>query len=134
MAVHIVTQFCFDGASMLNWIARLRDFGIEHPVRIGLAGPTNLSTLCCAMRSAAACARPPRGWRGRPAWCASSSRMSAPDGLLRALAEARADLGDVAPHFFSFGGLARTARWAQAVAERPIAIEGGEGFRVEPPR
>ena len=34
--------------------------------------------------------------------------MSAPDALVRALAQARADgqLGDIAPHFFSFGGIA----------------------------
>jgi len=85
------------------------------------------------MRNAAACARPPRGWRGRPVSCASSSPCRRPDALLRALAEARADLGDVAPHFFSFGGLARTARWAQAVAERRLTLEG-DGFRVEPPK
>jgi len=55
------------------------------------------------------------------------------DHLRLGQAEARADLGDVAPHFFSFGGLARTSRWAQAVAERRITLEG-EGFRVEPPK
>jgi hypothetical protein len=62
--------------------------------------------------------------------------MSAPDALVRALAQARAErhLGEIAPHFFSFGGLARTARWAEAVAQRHIAFEAGEGFRVEPPR
>jgi len=61
--------------------------------------------------------------------------MSAPDGLVRAVAQARADkhLGEIAPHFFSFGGLLGTARWAQAVAQRRIALEAGEGFRVEPP-
>jgi len=133
MAVHIVTQFGFDGASMLKWIARLRNFGIEHPVRIGLAGPTNLATLLryaqrCGVRASA------QGLARQAGLVRQLFAMSAPDALLRVLAEARADLGDVAPHFFSFGGLARTARWAQAVAERRIAIEGGEGFRVEPPK
>ncbi len=132
MAVHIVTQFCFDGASMLRWIGRLRDFGIEHPVRIGLAGPTNLATLLryaqrCGVRASA------QGLARQAGLLRQLFAMSAPDALLRVLAEARADLGDVAPHFFSFGGLARTARWAQAVAERRITLDG-EGFRVEPPR
>src|SRR6516165_9784126 len=45
LAVHIVTQFGFDAQAILQWIARLREFGVEHPVRIGLAGPTNLATL-----------------------------------------------------------------------------------------
>src|SRR6266508_3765744 len=53
LAVHIVTQFCFDAQAILQWIARLRDFGLEHPVRIGLAGPTNLAILfLMAQRSA----------------------------------------------------------------------------------
>jgi hypothetical protein len=30
--VHIVTQFCFDPTTILQWIRRLRDFGLEHPV------------------------------------------------------------------------------------------------------
>jgi methylenetetrahydrofolate reductase (NADPH) len=132
MAVHIVTQFGFDGASMLKWIARLRAFGIEHPVRFGLAGPTNLATLLryaqrCGVRASA------QGLARQAGLVRQLFAMSAPDALLRVLAEARADLGDVAPHFFSFGGLARTARWAQAVAERRITLEGG-GFRVEPPK
>ena len=69
----------------------------------------------------------PRGW---------TFALSAPDALVRKLTEARAEghLGEIAAHFFSFGGLARTGRWAQAVAESRIAIEAGEGFRVEPPR
>jgi methylenetetrahydrofolate reductase (NADPH) len=132
MAVHIVTQFGFDGASMLKWIARLRAFGIEHPVRIGLAGPTNLATLLryaqrCGVRASA------QGLARQAGLVRQLFAMSAPDALLRKLAEAHADLGDVAPHFFSFGGLARSARLAQAVAERRITLEG-EGFRVEPPR
>ena len=32
-------------AAIVAWISRLRDFGLEQPVRIGLAGPTNLATL-----------------------------------------------------------------------------------------
>ena len=133
MAVHVVTQFCFDAATVHKWIGRLRAFGVEHPVRVGLAGPTNLATLLryaqrCGVRASA------QGLARQAGLVRQLFAMSAPDALVRALAEARDDIGDVAPHFFSFGGLARTARWAQAVAERRIALEGGEGFRVEPPR
>ena len=39
LAVHIVTQFGFSAPAILNWIARLRDQGIDLPVRVGLAGP-----------------------------------------------------------------------------------------------
>ena len=39
LKVKIVTQFCLDAAPILAWVKRLRDHGIDHPVRIGLAGP-----------------------------------------------------------------------------------------------
>ena len=134
MAVHIVTQFCFDAQAILQWIARLREFGVEHPVRVGLAGPTSLATLLryakhCGVRASA------QGLARQAGLLRQLFAMSAPDALVRALAQARADkhLGDIAPHFFSFGGLLRTARWAEAVAQRRIALAAGEGFQVEPP-
>ena len=135
LAVHIVTQFCFDAPAILRWIARLRGFGLEHPVRIGLAGPTDLTTLLryakrCGVRASA------QGLARQTGLMRQLFAMSAPDALVRALAQARADgqLGEAAPHFFSFGGLARAARWADAVAQRRITLDAGEGFRVEPPR
>jgi len=134
LAVHIVTQFGFDAQAILQWIGRLREFGVEHPVRIGLAGPTSLATLLryakhCGVRASA------QGLARQAGLLRQLFAMSAPDALVRALAQARADkhLGEIAPHFFSFGGLLRTARWAAAVAQRRIALEAGEGFRVEPP-
>lgn len=135
MAVHIVTQFCFDAPTILKWIGRLRDFGVEHPVRIGLPGPTNLATLLryarrCGVRASA------QGLARQAGLVRQLFAMSTPDLLVRAIAEARAHkhLGEIAPHFFSFGGLAQAARWAAAVAEHRIAIEPSAGFRVEPPR
>jgi methylenetetrahydrofolate reductase (NADPH) len=134
-AVHVVTQFCFDAQAIVAWLVRLRDFGIEHPVRIGLAGPTNLATLLryaqrCGVRASA------QGLARQAGLVRQLFAMSAPDALVRALAQASAErhLGEIVPHFFSFGGLAPTARWAEAVAQGRIALEGGEGFRVEPPR
>jgi methylenetetrahydrofolate reductase (NADPH) len=111
----------------------LRAFGIEHPVRVGLAGPTSLATLLryakrCGVRASA------QGLARQAGLLRQLFAMSTPDALVRTLAERRDELGEIAPHFFSFGGLAGTARWAAAVAEQRIAIEGYEGFRVEPPR
>src|SRR5439155_20931841 len=58
LSVHIVTQFAFDADAISHWLRRLRDLGIEHPVRIGMAGPTSLSTLLryahrCGVRASA---------------------------------------------------------------------------------
>jgi methylenetetrahydrofolate reductase (NADPH) len=129
--VHIVTQFSFDALAILRFIARLRDFGLEHPVRLGLAGPTDLAALLryarrCGVRASA------QGLARQSGLVRALYAMSAPDGLVHALAQAHGQLGVVKPHFFSFGGLARTARWATAVAERRITLAAGDGFRVEP--
>jgi methylenetetrahydrofolate reductase (NADPH) len=109
----------------------LRDHGVDHPVRVGLAGPTSLSTL---MRYAKRC-----GVRASTQGLARNAGLikhllgaSAPDGIVRALIEANRDgeLGDIAPHLFSFGGIGATARWAAAAAAGKITLDR-EGFGVQ---
>jgi methylenetetrahydrofolate reductase (NADPH) len=131
LKLHIVTQFGFDADAIVGWIRRLRDFGHDVPVRIGLAGPTSLPTL---MRYAGRCgvAASLQGLARHAGMMRHLFAMSAPDTIVRALAAERDRLGDVRAHFFSFGGLMRTARWASAVEHGHIALEAGQGFRVEP--
>lgn len=134
LRAHIVTQFCFDAGRVVAWIARLRDLGIEHPVRIGMAGPASLSTL---LRYAQRCGVGASLLRlNRNAGLLKQLvGTSAPDGLVRPLAEAAAagKLGLAAPHFFSFGGVAATGRWAAAARAGRIVLDRADGFRVEPP-
>src|ERR1700686_344709 len=125
LTVEIVTQFCFDARAILDYVARLRAFGFEQPLRIGLVGPTSLSALlryagrCGVRASAQALAR-------RSGMLRQVFALTVPDDLIRALAEA-APLR-VSAHFFSFGGLPATARWAQAVADGRIALQEAGGF------
>ena len=51
------------------------------------------------------------------------------------LAEAAAEdrIGRVMAHFYSFGGVAATGRWAAAAKAGRIVLDRGDGFRVEPP-
>ncbi|MDQ2079695.1 methylenetetrahydrofolate reductase [Xanthobacteraceae bacterium Astr-EGSB] len=134
LAVHIVTQFAFTAAPIVAWIRRLRDDGFEQPVRVGLAGPASLASLArfariCGVKSSL------QGLARNAGLVKHVFGTAAPDELLRALAgEASAGhLGEVTPHFYSFGGLAATARWAAAVAGGRITLDRDEGFSVAPP-
>jgi methylenetetrahydrofolate reductase (NADH) len=134
LKVHIVTQFGFDADIVIAWVRRLRALGIEQPVRIGMAGPTSLTAL---LRYAGRC-----GVR------ASAARMSrqvglmknlfgiaAPDAIVRAVAEGSAlgELGQIAAHFYSFGGLGGSARWVAEVRAGNISLDSAGGFSVQAP-
>jgi methylenetetrahydrofolate reductase (NADPH) len=134
LAIHFVTQFCFSAEPILRFLSRSRDLGIDHPVRVGLAGPTSLASLLryarrCGVKASA------QGLTRQAGLAREVFGMAAPDAIIRIVANACVGgvLGDVTLHFFAFGGTAATARWANAAAGGRIAIEGSEGFRVEPP-
>ena len=131
LAVEIVTQFCFDARAILDFIARLRGFGFDHRVRVGLVGPTSLTSLMryasrCGVRASA------QGLARRAGLMRQIFALATPDDLIRTLAQASP--AGVVPHFFSFGGVPATSRWAGAVADGRIRFDGGDGFRVEPPK
>ena len=131
LRVNIVTQFCLEAGPIIAWLRKLRDRGIDHPVRIGLAGPTSLTAL---MRYAKRC-----GVRASTQGLARNAGLmkrllgvAAPDAIIRKLIEANHDgsLGDIAPHLFSFGGIGATARWTAAAAAGRIQLDR-DGFSVE---
>jgi methylenetetrahydrofolate reductase (NADPH) len=134
LTVHILTQFAFSAEPILSWLRRLRDLGIDHAVRIGLVGPTRLTTL---LRYAQRC-----GVKASTQGLARHAGLAkhlfghmTPDAIVAPLAHAccAGELGDVALHFFPFGGIAASARWAAATADGRITLDSGGGFRLEPP-
>jgi methylenetetrahydrofolate reductase (NADPH) len=131
LKVNIVTQFSLDTGPILAWLRRLRDHGVDHPVRIGLAGPTSLTTL---MRYAKRCGvrASTRGLARNAGLIKHLLGAAAPDAIVRALIDANRDgeLGDIVPHLFSFGGIGATARWAEAAAAGRIRLDR-DGFAVE---
>lgn len=133
LAADIVTQFSFDGPLIVAWIRKLRDYGIENPVRVGFAGPTSLTTLLkyaqrCGVKASAT------GLARNAGLMKHLFGTSAPDNLVCELsgAWARGALGDATAHFFSFGGIGATARWAAHAAQGRITLDGETGFSVEP--
>jgi len=92
-----------------------------------LAGPTGLSALLryagrCGVRASA------QALAQRAGLLRQMFAMTTPDDLIRALAEAAP--ANVSAHLFSFGGLPATARWAGAVADGRIALDGDNGFKI----
>jgi methylenetetrahydrofolate reductase (NADPH) len=128
LSVHIATQFCFDAEPILNWLRRLRGEGIGVPIRIGVAGPTSMRALMryalrCGVRASLKGMLNPK--------ITQLLGEAAPDGIIRALGEAedRDQIGPLAIHFFSFGGLAATAEWAAGASRGHVEFTP-QGFRV----
>ncbi len=116
LRVHIVSQFSFLPDRILTWVRQLRACGIGNPVKIGMAGPTSVPAL---LRFAKRCGVA-ASLRGLMSGVASGLvGHVGPDRILETLSTA-GDLGDVAPHYFTFGGTLETARYAcEAAAGRP---------------
>ena len=117
LGVHIVSQFSFSPEQILAWLRQLRACGITQPVKVGMAGPTSVPAL---LRYAQRCgvAASLRGLMSGAA--AGLIGHVGPDRILEALAAA-GDLGDTAPHYFSFGGTVETARYACEAARDATA-------------
>jgi methylenetetrahydrofolate reductase (NADPH) len=111
LEVGLITQFGFDAAPILGWVAAIRGRGIDCPIRIGVAGPASIATLakyavrCGIGGSLRALAR------GHTAFARMLTETNN-DALIAALlARAPAAPGIDALHVFTFGGLRRTADW-----------------------
>src|ERR1017187_6400334 len=114
LRVHIVSQFSFSPEHILTWLKQLRACGITKPVKVGVAGPTSVPGL---MRYAKRCGVS-ASLRGLMAGAAAGLLGNVgPDRIIETLSVA-GDLGDAAPHYFSFGGVLETARYACATSRR----------------
>ncbi|HUT50715.1 MAG TPA: methylenetetrahydrofolate reductase [Alphaproteobacteria bacterium] len=123
LALHVVTQFCFDPQAIGHWLQAIRAGYPGLPVRIGLAGPAGATTLLkfalrCGVKASA------RGLRRNLSAVGGLMGQSSPARIVDALAAMPLDVWDhdAALHFFSFGGIGRTARWVSENAAR----EAGE--------
>jgi methylenetetrahydrofolate reductase (NADPH) len=124
-AAHVVTQFCFEAAPILSWVGRLRERGVDAPIHIGLAAPTRLPTLLkfamrCGIGNSIRALR-------RQASVARMLAETGPEAIVAALAAA-SSLGDIALHFFTFGGIARSSAWIDAAAQGRFELspDGGD--------
>lgn len=114
----IVSQFCFDGQRVLDWVTRLRERGVTLPVRVGVAGPATVRTLLSyAMRCGIGASMKALG--SRPVSLNRLLARHGPEQLVATLARPAAGLGIAGLHLFPFGGFADSAQWiADAAAGR----------------
>jgi methylenetetrahydrofolate reductase (NADPH) len=117
LGVHIVSQFSFSPERVLAWLKQLRACGITRPVKVGMAGPTSMPALLRYARRCGVNA----SLRGLMSGAAAGLIGNiGPDRIVETLSLA-GDLGDAAPHYFSFGGAVETARYACSTSRRLAA-------------
>ncbi len=108
LKVHIVSQFSFSGERIVAWLRQLRTCGIRLPVKVGMVGPTSVPALVRFARRCGVSA----SLRGLMTGSAASLvGHVGPDRVIAEIAAADG-LGEIAAHYFSFGGCVETARYA----------------------
>jgi methylenetetrahydrofolate reductase (NADH) len=131
--MRFVTQFGFDAGAFIDWENETSAKGIDLPIHVGLAGPASLKQLArfavvCGVGASA------RMLKTRTAATASLLKSKAPDDLVVDFARHQAANPGTrikSPHIFAFGGVAKSARWINAVREGRIKLNRREsGFEV----
>jgi methylenetetrahydrofolate reductase (NADPH) len=119
--VDVVTQFCFESAPILQWIADLSARGIDLPVIVGLAGPATPATLTkFALRCGIGNSM--RALRGQIGRFGRLLTDTGPDDVMRGLRAA--PVAATAPiaglHLFPFGGLRKAGEWLRHDGHDPL--------------
>ncbi len=112
--VWLVSQFCFDPKPVVALARRIRAEGVTAPLRVGVAGPAERSTLIkyalmCGVGASL------RALKERQDLAKNVLTGETPESLLSEVAEAQQgqpSLGISGVHFFTFGALAKSAQWA----------------------
>lgn len=130
--LYIETQFCFEADIVLDWEKRVRAAGNRLPIRIGIPGPATIKTL---FRFAQISGIGPsmRFISKQARNVAKLMTVQSPHLLLDGLAEGMANDSECLIrhfHYYPFGGFAKTAAYAQAIAEGKIETLPKGGFDV----
>ncbi len=120
MATHIVSQLCFDAATVSAWIAEVRRRGTDLPIWIGVPGNVPYAKLLrgsmkIGLGESARFLSHHRNWMARLV-----TRQFKPDRLVRELTPCATDpAARVAGfHLYTFNEVARTERWRLRLLQR----------------
>jgi methylenetetrahydrofolate reductase (NADPH) len=125
-AAYLVSNLCFDPATLRHWIRRVRARGVTMPMFIGIAGPVDRARLL-RMATKAGVAESARFLTGHTEWLV---RLGTPTGYNpgRLLERTGATLADPASaveglHVFTFNQVRQTEQWRRSLLDR-IAARG----------
>lgn len=120
IAVHIVTQFCFDAQRVCDWGRELTGAGIDLPVHVGIAGPTPMSKLIKFAVQCGVGASMQSLSKGSNAVSQLLRPPAGADEMFIGLVRCRAAEPNsrlILPHLYSFGGAVASANWLSAVRD-----------------
>merc|ERR1712224_11855 len=114
MSTYLETQWVLEAEPVIMWEKAIREQGNKLPIHIGLPGPCTLTSLIkfAKMSGIGASMRVLTRQAGNLMALAS---QTAPDQIISDLASqmsADPDCLIKKMHFYSFGGLSKTAKWA----------------------
>jgi methylenetetrahydrofolate reductase (NADPH) len=116
-ATYLVSNLCFDPATLRRWIGRVRARGVSKPLYVGLAGPID-RTKVLTMATKIGVAESSRFLTGHAAWFARLGTPGAydPDRLIDRIGSTLVSpTANVAGfHIFTFNQLKLTEDWRQA--------------------
>ena len=120
-ATYVVSNLCFNPATLRHWISRIRARGITLPLFVGLAGPVERARLL-RMAAKAGAAESARFLAGHTEWFL---RLGTPGGYSpeRLLERTGATLVSPASaveglHLFTFNQVRQTEEWRRALLDR----------------
>ena len=137
LSLYMETQFCFDAVSVLAWERAICEAGNALPIRVGIPGPATIKTL---FRFAQISGIGPsmRFITKQARNVAKLMTVQSPHLLLAGLANgmSNAPTGEDKCliqhfHYYPFGGFAKTAAYADAVAKGHITLTKDGGFDVQ---
>jgi len=120
MATYIVSQLCFDAATIVAWIAEVRRRGTDLPIWIGVPGNVAYAKLLRTSMKIGV-GESARFLSHRGSWISRLvTRQFTPDRLVRELTPCATDpAARVAGfHLYTFNEVARTEQWRRAALAR----------------
>ena len=121
LATYIVSQVCFEPATIIWWIGAVRDRGVELPIDIGIPGVAARTKLLRIARrigvgESARFLRKRRSWLTQLLTADGYSPEHIVETLAPMLADPRAAIAGF--HVYTFNEIAATEEWRRATVER----------------